>query len=237
MVINVHAGHNPDGMRACGAIGIIKESTEARRIKDLVIAGLRKMNHVVYDCTCEDGLSANDVLTKIVKKCNEHDAELDVSIHLNCGAYDPTGNDKTTGVEVFIYDYNAGAKEYAERTVNAIAELGFRNRKVKLNKNLYVLRMTKAPAMLIECCFVDDRDDVELYDCEKMADAIIYGITGIRPSKPAEIEGETSLGETPTAPKKELYRVQVGAYSIKENAVKMQEKLSKSGFAAIIVKA
>ena len=32
MRINVHAGHNPDGKIACGAIGIIKESTEARKV-------------------------------------------------------------------------------------------------------------------------------------------------------------------------------------------------------------
>ena len=30
MIINVHAGHNPDGKVACGAVAIIKESTEAR---------------------------------------------------------------------------------------------------------------------------------------------------------------------------------------------------------------
>ena len=33
----------------------------------------------------------------------------------------------------------------------------------------------------IECCFVDDRDDVQLYDCQKMAEAIVFGITGQRP--------------------------------------------------------
>ena len=27
MKINVHAGHNPDGKIACGAVGLIKEST------------------------------------------------------------------------------------------------------------------------------------------------------------------------------------------------------------------
>lgn len=32
MKINIHAGHNEDGKIACGAIGIIKESTEARRV-------------------------------------------------------------------------------------------------------------------------------------------------------------------------------------------------------------
>ena len=34
MKFNIHAGHNPDGKIACGAIGLIKESTEARKVKD-----------------------------------------------------------------------------------------------------------------------------------------------------------------------------------------------------------
>ncbi|MCI8529099.1 MAG: N-acetylmuramoyl-L-alanine amidase, partial [Lachnospiraceae bacterium] len=36
MRINVHAGHNPDGKAACGAIGFLRESTENRKVKDAV---------------------------------------------------------------------------------------------------------------------------------------------------------------------------------------------------------
>lgn len=42
MKINVHAGHNPDGKIACGAVGLIQESTEARKVKKEVIKLLRK---------------------------------------------------------------------------------------------------------------------------------------------------------------------------------------------------
>ena len=75
MIINVHAGHNPDGKVACGAVGVIKESTEARKVKDEVIRLLKAAGHTVYDCTVNDGTSANDVLVKIVKKCNTHKAD------------------------------------------------------------------------------------------------------------------------------------------------------------------
>jgi N-acetylmuramoyl-L-alanine amidase len=45
--------------------------------------------------------------------------------------------------------------------------------------------------MLVECCFVDDKDDVQLYDCQKMAEAIVYGITGQRAqaSAPRSVPG------------------------------------------------
>ena len=103
-----------------------------------------------------------------------------------------------------------------------------------------VLRKVKAPAMLIECCFVDDRDDVQLYDCQQMAEAIVYGITGQRvptAEDPADQEAATPGAETAVGNKKQLYRVQVGAYSVKGNADQMKNKLKAAGFDAIIVKA
>lgn len=177
--INVHAGHNPDGKIACGAIGLIKESTEARNIKEKVISMLRILGYTIYDCTVDNGTSQNDVLVKIVAKCNAHAVQLDISIHLNSGAGDKTGNGKTTGVEVYVLP-GSTVKDIASSVCNAIAELGFKNRGVKETTNLYVLNKTTASAMLIECCFVDDADDVKLYDSTKIAEAIVYGITGRR---------------------------------------------------------
>ena len=72
MRINVHAGHNPAGKVACGAVGLINESTEARRGKDEVISKLRQLGHTVYDCTVDNGTGQTDVLKKIIAKCNAH---------------------------------------------------------------------------------------------------------------------------------------------------------------------
>lgn len=178
LTINVHAGHNPDGKVACGAIGLIKESTEARLVKDEVIVTLRALGHTVYDCTCDNGKSQSDVLQQIVKKCNSHDVDLDVSIHFNAGANDKKGNGKTTGVEVLVYSTGSKSTSYAQSTCKNISKLGFKNRGVKVRTDLYVLRKTKAPAMLVECCFVDDADDVKLYNYKTMAQAIVTGILG-----------------------------------------------------------
>lgn len=185
MKINIHAGHNPDGKVACGAIGLIKESTEARNVKNKVIALLKSQGHTVYDCTVDNGTSQNDVLKKIVSKCNAHTVDLDVSIHFNSGANDRNGNGKTTGTEIFIYNSNSKAKPYAQRIIRNIASLGFKLRDdaikddVKNSSYLYVLKNTKSPATLIEVCFVDDADDVKLYNSDLVAQAIVKGITGV----------------------------------------------------------
>lgn len=241
MKVNVHAGHNPDGKVACGAVGIILESTEARKVKNEVISQLKQLGHTVYDCTCDNGTSQANVLTKIVNACNAHAVDLDVSIHFNAGEGDKSGNGKTTGTEVYVYSTTSKAKTYAEKVCESIAELGFKNRGVKNSTSLYYLRKTNAPAMLIECCFVDDKDDVQLYDYQSMAAAIVYGITGKKVAQPADIESDDEASasgtETTTGDAKQIYLVQVGAYSVKGNAESMQKKLKKAGFDAVVVKA
>lgn len=209
MIINIHAGHNPDGKTACGAIGFIKESTEARKVKDAVIERLRHLGHTVYDCTCDNGSSQNDVLKQIVNKCNQHPVDLDVSIHFNAGGGE--------GVEVLIYNDNSKAKPYASKIAESISMLGFKNRGVKVRNNLFVLRTTKSPSLLVECCFCDNKNDVAKYSVSSMANAIVNGII-IMP---------VDAGK--------LYRVQVGAFRSKDNAIQLANDLISKGYKANIV--
>lgn len=177
MRINIHAGHNPDGMVACGAVGLIRESTEARAVKDMVMAQLTAMGHTVHDCTCNNGTGKEDVLRRIVAACNAHAVDLDVSIHFNAGAQ-AEADGKTMGTEVLVYDKASNAVPWAQQIADSIAALGYRNRGVKVRPNLYVLKHTKAPALLVECCFVDDPEDIAIYNADRMAAAIVAGITG-----------------------------------------------------------
>lgn len=228
MKISVHAGHNPDGKTACGAIGLVKESTEVRLIKDKVIKMLKEQGHTVYDDTVNDGVSASDVLKKIATKVNSHNVDLAVSIHLNASAKKIADN-VTTGTEVYVYSTASKSYSYAKKVVDAIATLGFKNRGVKTSQSLYVLKNTNAPTVLIECFFIDDPDDVELYKlygADKMAQVIVKGITGIMPV--------ISQATAPSVTK--YYRVQAGAYSTEKNANDLKDKLQKQGFNAIVKK-
>ncbi len=241
MRINIHAGHNADGRLACGAIGFIRESTEARRVKDAVISMLRQLGHTVYDCTVDDAAGEDANLNQIVEKCNANDVNLDVSIHFNSGARDSAGNGRTTGTEVYVYNSSSKARPYAEKVCQSIAMLGFRNRGVKYSTGFRVLRKTKSPAMLVECCFVDDRDDVQLYDCQAMAEAIVFGITGqrVQVQQPDADQEPVAPGEeTAVGDNRRLKRVQLGAYYVTSNAEAVLARAKAAGFDdAIIVNA
>ena len=225
MRINVSAGHNPDGKVACGAVGLLKESTEARRVTNEVVRLLKEQGHTVYNCTCDNGTSQGDVLKKIVAKCNQHSVDLDVSIHFNAGAGAQKKNGQTTGTEVLVYNDTSKAMAAAQRVAKQISALGFKNRGIKIRDGLYFLRNTKSPAMLIECCFVDDGDDAALYDYKKMASAIVRGITGEKVN-----DAKTDQKQT-----QKLYKVQVGAYSTRDAAQNVIDKLKKAGFDGAIV--
>lgn len=222
MKVNIHAGHNQDGKVACGVVSLIKESTESRKVKDELIKLIQKNGDIAYDCTVNDGKSQNDVLKKICTKCNNTDAELNISIHFNSAAKDLVGNGKTTGTECYVYNINSDTAKIAKRICEEIAKIGYKNRGVKESKNLYVLKHTKKAAILVECCFADDKDDVELYDYKKMAEAIYKGIFQ------KEIQNDTKI-ETG-----KMYTVQIGAFSKIENAERLKSELVKKGYNPII---
>lgn len=152
------------------AYGIFSEVTEDRNVKNAVISKLHSLNFTVYDCTDDNGKTQNENLKNIVAKCNAHTVDLDISIHFNAS------NGGGHGVEVL--QYSNKTQTVAQNICNAIAELGFKNRGVKDGSKLYVLKKTNAPAILIECCFCDSEIDASLYNVDKMADAIVKGLTG-----------------------------------------------------------
>lgn len=165
-VYNVHGGHN---RIVPGTSRYLDEVTENRIVKEKVIAHLRAAGHTVYDCTDDVGRTQSANLSNIVKKCNAHKVDLDISIHLNAGG--------GTGVEVLYYS-NTG-KTFAERISSRTADvLGLKDRGAKKRTNLYVLRHTKAAAVLVECCFVDSTVDRDRWDADKCAKAIVEAVTG-----------------------------------------------------------
>lgn len=183
---NVHGGHS---LKCRGVSDLLDEVDEDRKVKNKLIELLRADGNTVYDCTDDYSATQRANLSSIVSKCNAHNVDLDISIHLNSARNDRAGDGKCGGVEVYGYDDRIYGVAYkiAENIANALG-IGFHGAPVKYRKDLYVLRKTKAKAILIECCFVDDRDDVSRWDSTKCAMAIAYALgckTNISTVKPA----------------------------------------------------
>ena len=154
MKIAIRGGHVP---KFTGASKFIDELTEDRKVKDSVIKYLKQLGCDVLDVTPPDNTSTlNGDLSYGVNKANNWGADLFVSIHFN-KAYDIYNG--CLGSEVCVYSNF----DIAQRVVNELAKLGFKNRGQKVRNNLYELNHTKMKAMIIEVCFVEATEDVALY--------------------------------------------------------------------------
>lgn len=183
MRIGINCGHTVSGTLGCGAVGYIDESVETRRIGIKLERMLIERGHTVYDCTNDYAPSVSSNLSQIVSIANKQPLDLFVSIHFN------KHKGQAHGAEVHTY----GGVNHAEavRVCNALEKLGFTNRGIKDGSGLYVLHRSKAKAMLIEVCFVDNKTDVGLYKelgAERIARAICEAITGQKTEEDIDME-------------------------------------------------
>ena len=224
MRIGIDMGHTLSGegtgSQGCG----YKEQNLTRELGKIVIEMLKKEGHTIYDCTVDKSSNNAQQLIDRVNKANKQPLDLFVSIHFNACVNDVRGNGRTTGTEVLLHSMSSKAKPYAERIVKKIANVGLKNRGVKTH-NAYVLKHTKAPALLIETCFIDDRDDMNVYlkSPKKVAKAIVEGIL------------DKTITDVVETPKNGFYRVLVGSYKDKNNAIKRQEELKSKGIEASLI--
>lgn len=113
---------------------------------------------------------------------NKNQAQLFVAIHMNSNG-DIAEKDKGRGTTVYVktnnerllgnlilnqaaaQHYDLGSGEFSD----GVKMLGkpYKNNGVKSGENLYVIRNTFCPAILIECAFVDNAMDTELYKDKK----------------------------------------------------------------------
>ena len=150
MVIGLNAGHTLKGP-GCGAVGLLNESNETRAIVRELGPMLTKMGCTVVPCTIDSAATQAAYLKQAMDLANKKSLNWFISIHLNNDAA-KAGK----GVEAYTYD----GRQYADavEVCQNIANLGFKNRGVKAGSGLYVIRKSKAKAILIEVCFVNNPD-------------------------------------------------------------------------------
>ena len=148
-----------------------------------------------------------------------------ISVHTNSFT-----DRKVGGVETWAYA-PGGKGEKLARAVQPelVKATGFANRGVKFNTAFAVLRNTAAPAILTESGFISNPAEEKLLKTaafrEKIAKAIAQGVAKQLGKKLPEPK------PAPAPASGKLYRVQIGAYSVKKNAETQLAKAKKAGFA------
>ena len=219
MKIAVRGGHCP---KVTGASALINELTEDRKVKDAVIKYLKELGHSILDVTPPDTTNTSSAdLAHGVNKANEWGADLFVSIHFN-NAY--SSYNGALGSEVCVYSNF----DIAQRVVDGLGSLGFKNRGQKARTGLYELKNTKMKSMIIEVCFVEATEDVSLY--KRLGhDTIGKTIAESIANKKVTVNtSSTSTGET-------YYRCIAGSFKDKTNAEKRKSELEAKGFTGVFL--
>ena len=162
------------------------------------------------------------------EKCKASDAfgaDLHVCIHTN--AFDGS----VTGTRMFCYNAAGKGMEACKAIFARLAPVTpGTSENIKVDASLYEVRAPKAPTAYIECEFHDNPTASKwiVENTELIGETIARGICdyfGVAFKEPVKAE---------TAASDKLYRVQVGAFSKRENAEKLLAKLKAAGFEGFI---
>lgn len=216
MIINDygHGGKDP------GAVsGNVKEKDYTLDIGKRVNEGLRKQGIKVSETRDKDITLSN---TERVNKVKNSKAKYCLSHHINAGG--------GTGFEVLVSKYNDG--KLANLILQELSKLGLKNRGIKKRalksgQDYYFMhRLTgNITTLIIEYCFIDNKVDRDFLLVEKnrqaMADAVVRAV--------CKHEGIPYIDKI-AANTGNLYKVQVGVFSGKENADKLAKELKAKGY-------
>lgn len=186
-------------------------------------------------------------------KANSLNVDIFVSIHAN--AFGSGGWSNVGGIETFVYPTRPPAAyqlaQKIQRTL--VISTGLENRGVK-TADFHVLRETEMDAVLVECGFMTNRNEIKLLRSETYRRTIAEGIVKALAEQfrlqlkanaapapapaptPTPTPAPSSTKSSAPANKGGLYKVQVGAFEDEENAQELAQRLRKAGFEVFIDK-
>lgn len=205
-----HGGTDP------GAIGPNKTNES-----NVVLAIGKELNELLKGCNLEvkfTRLSDKYIsLEERSKIANDFKADYFLSIHIN------SASDKLVrGVEVWQYsNKNEKLNKFSNDLCNDISKIfNIRNRGLKLSKDLSVLRNTTMPSALIEVDFISNSQAEKDLNISSNIKAVAIAIK----DNLVKLLGlQTTTADT-------LYRVYIGAYRDKNNALNQVKLAKNKGF-------
>ena len=180
-------------------------------------------------------------LSQRANMANKEDVDAFISIHINSAT-----STSAKGFESYIYNGSTNAKTSAFQNV-VHAEImkqikGDMSDRSKKRANFAVLRQTNMIALLTENGFIVNASDASKLKSDsfinKLAQGHANGIVqffGLKKKATAKEPEKTTGGANIAKPNNDLlYKVQVGAFSDRDNAEDLVKALAKDGYSAFI---
>ena len=203
-----HGGHDPGAVGKGGT----KESDVVLKIGKYLESMLKDVDLDVRFTRISDKYVS---LSDRVRLANGYGVDYFVSIHVNS-----CSDSSVRGVEVWQYSSDEKLEQFSSGVCEDISKvLKIRNRGIKYSKGLYVLKNTLMKAALIEVDFISNEE------CEKDLndESNIKVIAEAFKDNLLELYGVSKNEE-------KLYRVCIGAYKNKSNAISAINNAKNKGF-------
>lgn len=207
--------------------------------KDLTLKIAKKIQSLLseYEGVSVKLSRTTDVYSPLSERAdmaNKWGADYFISVHINAGG--------GTGFESYIYKGNVSSATIANQNVvhqEIMKAIGNVKDRGKKRANFAVVRETKMPAILTENLFIDHSADASKLKSDSFLSQIAFGhVQGL--VKAFGLKKKAAAKPAPPKPaasnKKEVYRVQVGAFADRKNAEKLAAELKKKGYPVFITK-
>ena len=209
-----HGGKDP------GAIGSnnTKESDIVLKIGMIIKNNLEKSLEKVITTREDDKYYSLDYRTS---KANKENCDYFVSLHMNSST-----NKDAKGVEVWVYDKNSKMYNLSKNLCSNLSKtINTPNRGVKFSKDFYVLKQTKMPALLIEIDFISNSTVETSLNSEKYIKDIANTISSTLLSFVNKSIVDDDV----------FYKVCIGAFKDKSNAILLKNKAISKGFSDVYI--
>lgn len=197
------------------AYGNTNEMEQCNRIADAAKAALERCGFTVKKAKKGQAMQTS------INESNLYQPDLHICIHTNAGGGD--------GTLVMVYNKSSENMKYANpiyKEVQAITP-GTTDYGIREYPGLAELNSTNAVAVYIEVDFHDDKEIARwlINNVTKIGEAIAKGVcTGFGITYKAPVSSSVTTNSS------KIYRVQIGAFSVKSNAEAQLAKLKKAGF-------
>lgn len=171
-------------------------------------------------CGFEVKCNTTDEMEDRVRESNAWGADVHIPIHSNAF------NGSVGGTRIFSYDKTNAGSKIARAIYDVLAPITpGTSDNIGVNTSWYEMRVPDASSVYIECEFHDVPDIAKwiIENTKLIGETIARGICN-------------HYGVTFVEEPQFLYKVQVGAFGVKDNADKMLAKLRASGFDGFIIK-
>ena len=225
MKILLISGHGAGDSGACATIKGVryKEAEETIVMVQKIKEQLSKYN-VFVDLYPTERNAYEDAKHGCLK-VNFANYDYVLEIHFNACVNDLNGDGKTTGTEAYITTRDT-SKNVESNILSCLSALGLKNRGVK-SHNWTVINRAKingADSCLLEVCFIDDADDMNIYvnNKDNIAKAIAIGIVksySLSTKETNNNQQNTKTVSETIAPAKSFSKSLAGKYTVNVSSV------------------